>query len=739
MGLTRQEFLRAAGLLLAGCGLSETGLLVWGGRCQRMLAQSTRRKLALLVGINQYPSPLPALAGCLTDVELQRELLTHRFGFAPQDIQILTDQEATRSNIETAFTTHLTEQARPGDVVVFHFSGYGHRLPAQQLGGEMNEQNALIPVDGWWGDATYTVGLINDLLTDTLLLLLRSLPTDQITTILDAGYTYPDRPLLGNWRLRSRPVPGQGKLAPAEREVRSRLLAQTQLSADQVRVQWRSGQVPGVMLSATQPLQTALEFQGRGISAGVFTTALTQHLWQASEPTTLWISLNRTVSNVQRQVGPQQQPRLTGQAVQQPFLPGFDLGLTPAAEGVVLDVDAQGQAKLGLGGLSARVLAQLQAGSVFALLPHPPSGNVVPVLPPDQRPYLQLQAIGGPIVKGNVLAAGELQAGQLLQEVVRVLPGKISLVIAAAPSLTKIERVDAISALSGLGQVVSVSEGELGADFLLVKISDPSLDTEPSTRPGDRYGLCSPAGQVLENTLGAPAEAIKSAIQRLSPRLSALLGQKLLGLTMNDGSSRLGVSAALEMVAPTGRILQRLTTTRAPNPHPPFTLLEPTQAESGGLTLPVDSPIRYRVQNHSDRPLYLILLGLNLNAEPFVWTTPPLLTGPEAVAKLPIPPGAILTLPERIVRQASSEVTTFLVFSHQPFQQTLSLLSTDWLPSAEDEQRVSLGTYLQLAQALLADLDQHSLAARQNFSVSNDLRAFDVEAWATLSFSYRVV
>ncbi|MGK7954941.1 MAG: caspase family protein, partial [Crocosphaera sp.] len=89
------------------------------------LAEPTQRKLALLVGINDYGHGFN-LKGCVTDVERQKELLIHRFGFNPQDIIALTDKQATREGIETAFVEHLVKQAKAGDVVVFHFSGYGN-------------------------------------------------------------------------------------------------------------------------------------------------------------------------------------------------------------------------------------------------------------------------------------------------------------------------------------------------------------------------------------------------------------------------------------------------------------------------------------------------------------------------------------------------------------------------------------------------------------------------------------
>ena len=85
MGLNRREFLQQAGLLLAMLGIHETVY----DRSYQALAQPTRRKLALLVGINQYPSGNrieEPLQGCLTDVELQRNLLVYKFGFHPNDI-----------------------------------------------------------------------------------------------------------------------------------------------------------------------------------------------------------------------------------------------------------------------------------------------------------------------------------------------------------------------------------------------------------------------------------------------------------------------------------------------------------------------------------------------------------------------------------------------------------------------------------------------------------------------------
>ncbi|MHC5862180.1 CHAT domain-containing protein [Nostoc sp.] len=94
-----------------------------------VLAQDTRRKRALLVGINDYPGTSAQdlktqglwyqLKGAVTDVDLQRELLIHRFEFHPDDVLVLSDRQATRQNILDKFEQHLIQWVKsPDDVGV---------------------------------------------------------------------------------------------------------------------------------------------------------------------------------------------------------------------------------------------------------------------------------------------------------------------------------------------------------------------------------------------------------------------------------------------------------------------------------------------------------------------------------------------------------------------------------------------------------------------------------------------
>ena len=71
--MKRRTLFRQIGSILAMLGLTETTWLTLSNRYYQALAQTNSPKLALLIGINQYPQ-FPVLSGCLNDVQMQREL-----------------------------------------------------------------------------------------------------------------------------------------------------------------------------------------------------------------------------------------------------------------------------------------------------------------------------------------------------------------------------------------------------------------------------------------------------------------------------------------------------------------------------------------------------------------------------------------------------------------------------------------------------------------------------------------
>jgi len=851
MGLKRRTFLQNAGLALASLGISETVLSLMGDkslavplldRYFQALAQSGGRKLALIVGINQYPRST-ALGGCVTDVELQRELLIHRFGFNASDILTLTDSQATRENIETAFIEHLTEQAKAGDVVLFHFSGYGSRVkmasPRQEVGGNREEEeselplasrlsppayevNSLVPVDGIL--PTKVAPVANDLLEETLVLLLRSLATDHVTTVLDTSHTSAGNVLQGNLRVRSCPNPPAESASPGELAFQEQLLLRINSSREQLKNSKTLNQIPGIVLRAAGPSEPATEAQWNGFSAGLFTYALTQQLWQASPATTVQISLSRAAGMVNQLVGKEQQPRLMAQkSLQQPLL-AYYLPPDPSigADGVVTAVEDNGKTvQLWLAGLPAMVLEYYGSNSLLTLSASRaasslfPSGGKgegesdssvptavppAPLTPPpsqsasrspntpsssSQPLQLQMRSKEGLTAKARIVSNSAadnystgggtppIQVGQLVQEAIRVLPRNLGLTVALDVRLERIERVDATSAFANNPSVSSVVvAGEQPADYLFGKVQQEArgedLDALGSRLSPDfqgGYGLFYLASDPIRDTVGEPGEAVKSAINRLTPKLKTLLAAKLLRLTANEGSSRLGIRASLEMVAPQATLVMQRETLRADSAV--WALADkktdpkvmPRVGEGSIPTLAIGSRIQYRLENYSEKPVYFLLLGLDSRGSAIALykiqsfqeaqesqNEPPL---KEAV----LAPGETLILPQSL---ATSDLVVpgpvglaeiQLICSRAPFTKAIAALEAAGASKGEGERIGDLFNPLEVAQAVMEDLHKASaMSAARTSSYTpdstgtvSDTYALDVNAWATLSFIYQVV
>jgi len=88
---------------------------------------------ALLVGINDYPTPVPSLQGCLNDVDAMVAYLQNRAVQSGMELHLhtLKNQHATRSQIIAGFQDHLA-QANRDDCVLFCFSGHGSQEQAPE-------------------------------------------------------------------------------------------------------------------------------------------------------------------------------------------------------------------------------------------------------------------------------------------------------------------------------------------------------------------------------------------------------------------------------------------------------------------------------------------------------------------------------------------------------------------------------------------------------------------------------
>ncbi|MEL6676398.1 MAG: caspase family protein [Bacteroidota bacterium] len=84
---------------------------------------ATRQVYAFLVGINDYPSPISELRGCIKDLDRIQSWLSSNVGDRVH-LRRIENTDATYENIKAGFREHL-RKAGPEDVVWFHFSGHG--------------------------------------------------------------------------------------------------------------------------------------------------------------------------------------------------------------------------------------------------------------------------------------------------------------------------------------------------------------------------------------------------------------------------------------------------------------------------------------------------------------------------------------------------------------------------------------------------------------------------------------
>jgi hypothetical protein len=142
--------------------------------------KSAPQKLALLVGIDNYQADIPGnnrdtftfpkLHCSLDSQNLKRTLMSERYGFKAGDVRVLTDQQSTKAGIIDAFN-QLIARARPGDTVVFMYSGHGDEVPDQPVGQPGHDEadgfdEVLVPYD--WNDKNNDSFLRDDDIHDLL-------------------------------------------------------------------------------------------------------------------------------------------------------------------------------------------------------------------------------------------------------------------------------------------------------------------------------------------------------------------------------------------------------------------------------------------------------------------------------------------------------------------------------------------------------------------------------------------
>lgn len=111
-------------------------------------------KRALIVGIN-YKDTGSDLKGCINDANNMYSLVTDHYGFT--DVKLLLEQDATTANIKDNLRW-LVSGCRPGDTLLFHYSGHGSQIP--DTSDPDNEPDSLdeiiCPIDLDWKEKVIT-------------------------------------------------------------------------------------------------------------------------------------------------------------------------------------------------------------------------------------------------------------------------------------------------------------------------------------------------------------------------------------------------------------------------------------------------------------------------------------------------------------------------------------------------------------------------------------------------------
>ncbi|KAK9666910.1 hypothetical protein RND81_14G220200 [Saponaria officinalis] len=118
--------------------------------CPRVLGEVRLGKRALICGVS-YKRQKYKLKGTLTDVYNIKHLLMYKYHFPEHVIRLLTEEDdpdrvPTKANIEEGLRW-LVDGCRPGDSLVFYFSGHGLRQPDFDNDELDGFDETLCPVD----------------------------------------------------------------------------------------------------------------------------------------------------------------------------------------------------------------------------------------------------------------------------------------------------------------------------------------------------------------------------------------------------------------------------------------------------------------------------------------------------------------------------------------------------------------------------------------------------------------
>ncbi|MEC4817256.1 MAG: caspase family protein [Scytonema sp. PMC 1069.18] len=753
--IKRRQFLQFASSALATVGISQLDIMRQSEQYAKVLAQNTPRKLALLVGIDEYKNGIPPLGGCKNDVLLQRELLTHRFGFSDKDILTLTNTQATCQSIFEAFEQHLINQAKPGDVVVFHYSGHGSRVQDKDRDTPDGINGTLVPIDS---SLPPNGGVVQDIMGHTLFLLMYALNTKNVTVVLDCCYSGATK--RGNLVVRSRDGGSKFLPSPAEYEQQSKLLAKTGLSAQEFINKRRKNVAKGIVITAARRDQEALEARTNDFSAGAFTYALTQYLWQQIGDE----SFSKTFVNVRENTkeiiwdqggGESQIPEIEQNLSENSNASIYHSTLKAVpAEAVVTDINGD-EVNLWLGGIPSQSLEGFNEKAVFTVVDANGEG----------RGQVQISSRQGLTAKGRLLGTTrtQLQKGTLLQERIRTIPKDLTLKIGLDDtSLDSNTIKQAKQALQAIRHIEALPLEKSQVHYIFgrmtkTKYQELQQKRMPNLPPVGSFGLFSPTlDEIISTSFGDTKETVINAVERLQPKLKSFLAAKIVkDILGNTNTSKINIIASM-VVAGNQKLLAETFTTRSiqqnigvgnrPQPTKPIKF-----SDLGVPKLPVGMKIAFQIQNNESAPLHVSILGIDSTGRMdviFPYDRSEGATIMQAGQKLliPQPPEAGENPTTFDISEPLGFGEAVIIASNAPLRDFIDVIKTLANTRGIGDQRspipdITGDEFLDLTNSLLDDLDRSTrgTTGNENTQLPLDTRGSDATKLAVMSIPFEVV
>jgi metacaspase-1 len=158
------------------------------------------RPRALLIGVGDVPNN--ALPGIDLDIDNMRKVAMV-MGFAPGDIRVLLNEQATYANVRQALSTWVRDGVGANDRVLIYFSGHGTRVPDFSPGNAGGVDDALVLHDVRRARVEGHATLKNVLIGHEFGAALAAIPSRDVLVLVDACHsgTATRTLTLGNRRL----------------------------------------------------------------------------------------------------------------------------------------------------------------------------------------------------------------------------------------------------------------------------------------------------------------------------------------------------------------------------------------------------------------------------------------------------------------------------------------------------------------------------------------------------------